>query len=1442
MSNKYKKVIATGLASNMVLMNVPYNVFANSDIIEETFLNEDNSISEDSIINEDDFENNENNYNEDLTSEDLIISETIDNEVEENISDCTEIKNSTSNISEDDNFESLEINEIENSTDEINNYLEPIEKEVAEINKTVSPKLVTIPNVLNYASNFAGGNGSQENPYQISNPRELARLAYLVNETDFDTTGVYFELTADIDLNGFDADNDTSNGNWIPIGCFMQNKTYAFKGAFNGNNHTISNMQIDGIEIYAGLFGVVENAEFRDVVLDSFSIVDIPHGSALACYSKGNLTVEGVTVSDFMFDYNLIDDPDLPHAGVLSAYVNGVHLKDDNSIIIDNIDVRDSNININLNSVIRRNDRGGGLLGYVREINNVDITNSNIDICIQAGTIGGLIADFDSTNANSSQVNRMNIKNVDVNLREKRVDKAYCLGGILGKTFINVSDNSAFVIEDCNITIDSNSNSVQGEREYLGGVFGYISGGSKGALSSTKCINVNVDFVEKTVANCIGGIVGESCANYVLNIDKCNVNGDLFATMYCGGLAGKLINLDCNNFTYTGTMGGLGSNYTYVGGILGSTPSALSDKLNISNTHIKGDIIGDTVYAGGVCAYANLNNTAKFNDIVIEMDMVGQIIGGVVGYLRGSGLIIDNITIGNENDYVQLNYKNSKAIVKGVSAMIGCSDTDSITISNSNVYTNLDSKNTYGGGLIGSLNRGVATIDNVNIDGTLNGEDKLGGAIGYICDGDINISDLNINADIDNYDGGYSSDTGGFISYVNSSDVISIQDSSYTGNIRGGNNVGGVIGSSPVSEDTSTMDLSNIEVRANIENSKIGCVAGLIASTYYKNINISDVIFEGDITSNGYAGGLIGRGVANIDGARVVGNIVNLSNGDTAGVIGVSENGNSNMVLSNLDIEVTIDSKKSSATAGVVARNYAKGVIDNVTFNGSMNGNSFCAGIVANNSASSLTISNCDVTVDIGTNGISGGICAYSTTSDVIIEGNKVRGSIDTADTCGGVAGSVLYVKILDNIVTMDLNVRGTSYNNIGGIVGNVSGTQSVVIGNSFEGSVRGNYNVGGICGTVGNATEISKNISKATINGQNNVGGMFGSVSYNTIFTNNAFIGSVEGTNRVGGIIGSISVGSGTDVEMSNSYTASTINGQTDVNNIIGYINNATLTTDNVYYDNVLSPSDDVYGIGLSTEQMMGYNTYDNMDFDFDTIWFANKDFYPTFEQINTAPEIEGEDIELIQNQEYDLLDYVTVEDFEDKDLIPEIVTDLDITKIGEYTATFIVTDPEGLSDELTLNIKVVMENPIINASNIEIYKGEKFDPRKDVTAIDVDGTDITEHIKIIENTVNTQEVGEYKVVYEVSSLYKSTIQKEVKVTVKEKQVVDEEEKPDIPNPDKDEKPNNSKPEEDKDKDKKPSNNTNKPQTGDNIMIYGLSLMMSLAGLFSTNRKNKYK
>ena len=108
------------------------------------------------------------------------------------------------------------------------------------------------------ATEFKYGNGSQQEPYLITNGNELSYLANQVNSGNtFENT--YFQLAMNINL-------DLKN--WTPIG----NTNNPFKGSFDGAGHYISNLSINidsiptnSIENY-GLFGTIGDSNSRVII------------------------------------------------------------------------------------------------------------------------------------------------------------------------------------------------------------------------------------------------------------------------------------------------------------------------------------------------------------------------------------------------------------------------------------------------------------------------------------------------------------------------------------------------------------------------------------------------------------------------------------------------------------------------------------------------------------------------------------------------------------------------------------------------------------------------------------------------------------------------------------------------------------------------------------------------------------------------------------------------------------------------------------------------------------------------------------------------------------------------------------------------------------------------------------------------------------------------
>lgn len=104
------------------------------------------------------------------------------------------------------------------------------------------------------ATGFASGTGTAEDPYIIKTAAQLAYLATQTNADETFSTGKYFKLEADIDL---------GNQNWTPI---ANAKAQAFRGTFDGDNHTISGLCADLPDAtFVGLFGYIEEATIQNL-------------------------------------------------------------------------------------------------------------------------------------------------------------------------------------------------------------------------------------------------------------------------------------------------------------------------------------------------------------------------------------------------------------------------------------------------------------------------------------------------------------------------------------------------------------------------------------------------------------------------------------------------------------------------------------------------------------------------------------------------------------------------------------------------------------------------------------------------------------------------------------------------------------------------------------------------------------------------------------------------------------------------------------------------------------------------------------------------------------------------------------------------------------------------------------------------------------------------
>ena len=135
------------------------------------------------------------------------------------------------------------------------------------------------------------GNGSVDNPYEISTAAELAWFRdYVNNESQY----VSATLTEDIDLSEFchaaDAATNTEELSWDPIG---NGRMYC--GTFDGNGKTIRNLYINSTIMYKGFFGYANSGSIKNITFDNAKVKNTHYnGTGILTGAFEKCTIENI--------------------------------------------------------------------------------------------------------------------------------------------------------------------------------------------------------------------------------------------------------------------------------------------------------------------------------------------------------------------------------------------------------------------------------------------------------------------------------------------------------------------------------------------------------------------------------------------------------------------------------------------------------------------------------------------------------------------------------------------------------------------------------------------------------------------------------------------------------------------------------------------------------------------------------------------------------------------------------------------------------------------------------------------------------------------------------------------------------------------------------------------------------------------------------------------
>ncbi|HAA9661129.1 TPA_asm: hypothetical protein GIH59_12690 [Listeria monocytogenes] len=155
----------------------------------------------------------------------------------------------------------------------------------------------------------------------------------------------------------------------------------------------------------------------------------------------------------------------------------------------------------------------------------------------------------------------------------------------------------------------------------------------------------------------------------------------------------------------------------------------------------------------------------------------------------------------------------------------------------------------------------------------------------------------------------------------------------------------------------------------------------------------------------------------------------------------------------------------------------------------------------------------------------------------------------------------------------------------------------------------------------------------------------------------------------------------------------------------------------------------------------------------------------------VNERPEITAIDQQVSLGDTFNPLEGVSAKDKEDGDItnsIQVVSNNVDTSVEGSYQVTYSVVDSHGkAAAEVTIQVTVKNDLPVIAATDKVIPVNGIFNPLKGVTATDKQDGDLTSEIQVTSNDVDMTTPGTYSVTYEVTDKNGGKVAKTVVITV---------------------------------------------------------------------------
>lgn len=443
------------------------------------------------------------------------------------------------------------------------------------------------------AENFAGGDGTESNPYQISDAAQLALLhKKMVDDNDElknNYKSAYYVLTADITINDVaDFDKWETNApeySWMPIGF----DSAEFDGVFDGKGYTLTGLYIntncgtadeESTNNY-GLFDTVDGT-VKNVKIDKsyIAVSGRPCGvGSIAGLLTDEAVIDNCSVNALMNCY------DASCGGIAGKTYGGV----DTGIVDDEErEIRYATVsNSAFSGVITQvRDSAATYIGGI-----IGACDGNINACINNGTINFTADNVDAVGGIAGLMSEGKVsecKNTGtLNCEASDEEKLAIAGGIVGKVFVSATGSEKYMSRGAEITKCENNGIVSGQK-YAGGIAGQVSNDNNDyCVTVSDCINGGVVSSKEYT----GGIIG------YMNCVGDNENGESIIVENCEN------NVDLSEGT--------------VGGIIANFMSAKGD-VKIKGCNNYGNLSADGQHCAGIIAYWIMDSKPSDSNIVIE--------------------------------------------------------------------------------------------------------------------------------------------------------------------------------------------------------------------------------------------------------------------------------------------------------------------------------------------------------------------------------------------------------------------------------------------------------------------------------------------------------------------------------------------------------------------------------------------------------------------------------------------------------------------------------------------------------------------------------------------------------------------------------------------------------------------------------------------------------